>query len=59
MAYLIEIILGCDTLGCKSRAVVTLKDWRNEERGRYCRKCGKAQLAKRQKFEDENPSLRK
>ena len=48
MAYLKELVQQCR---CGKRAVVALYSWRNEEEGRFCRKCGKTALVRRQEIE--------
>lgn len=58
MAYLIEIQTQCDSTGCCGRAAVELRDWNNESRGRFCRKCGRRKLAERKRFEEQNAKLR-
>jgi hypothetical protein len=58
MAYLLDLQMVCDVAECRSRAVVELRDWRNESRGRFCRKHGQQRLRERGKFERDNPKLR-
>lgn len=55
MAYLKELKELC--LRCKKKqAVVLLVDWRNEERGHFCRQCGEKALKDRQAYESGNPN---
>lgn len=58
MAYLIDIGVDCDAPGCSSLAIVELYDWRNESRGRFCRRHGKQKLRERERFEKTNPDMR-
>jgi hypothetical protein len=58
MAYLQDLKVSCDRTPCGKTAVVQLKDWRNESRGRFCRAHGKRALADRQHFENANPHAR-
>lgn len=59
MAYLVDLKITCDAPYCSSRAVVELRDWINETRGRYCRAHGKKALREREKLEKANPSHRR
>lgn len=54
MAYLLEISIKCEYCHV-GLARVALYDYRNELRGRYCKKCGKRILKEREKYERENP----
>ena len=58
MAYLVDIQTQCDTSGRSGRAAVELLDWRNESRGRFCRKCGRRKLNERNRFEKANPGAK-
>lgn len=58
MAYLVELKIECDVMGCCSRAMVELRDWRNEARGRFCRKHGRRRLKEREQWEKKNPDLK-
>lgn len=43
-AYMINLKLSCDYASCEKRAVVSVFNRFNEERGRYCRRHGKWKL---------------
>lgn len=59
MAFLQNLSIRCDEQGCTSVAKVRLFDWRNEDIGKFCRKCGRHKLDSRQKFEDKHPLLKR
>ena len=58
MAYLVTLNLKCQWYnggwyngGCDKTAIVSLRDWHNESRGKFCKRHGEKALSERSKFE--------